>query len=349
MMKKALLIIFLSLLLFSLSSCKANTKFSKNYFAFGTEISIDIYGIKEKDADIYFKKTKGIIDTYNRLTDRYNDYSNTDGVYNINKNAGKETKIDPLLIELIEYSIDKENLVKLDDKTYFTIGIGKVSDLYHDLFENHNMESFTESELNINYDIDIETDTSKISINKVNNTILIPNNMSLDFGGVAKGYAVEIIKKYYEENNIKYVIDAGSSSISTNYGNPNRDNSVLKVGLKKPTLNNTDEVFGILDLDINYSISTSAFYQKYVLVDNKIYSSILSKYTYKPVETDIYSITIVNKDSSIGDILSTSLYMIGYDNAINYINSNEEIEGIIYKSDGTIFISEGLKNKFTIK
>ena len=350
MKTKLLIILFLLLLVASLSSCNNKlNKYSKNYFAFGTEIDVTIYAKTSKEADSYFSETSKIIKEFNKLTDRYTDYENTSGIYYINHNAGSVIEINQSLFDLIKYSIEQESILLNDDKPYFTIGIGMISDIYHDLFNNHNGESFNLSDLNLEYDDNITTDTSLIVLDSINSTIMIPSNMSLDLGGIAKGYTVEILKDYYNKNNIKYVIDAGNSSISTNYGNPNRRNNEFRIGLRKPTIDNNTDVFGVLNLELNKSISTSAFYQKYIIVDNNIWPSIIDPYTYRPVETDILSISIITSNSALGDILSTTLYMAGYDKAVNFIESNSDIEGIIYKDDNTIFVSTGLTTLFEQK
>ncbi len=347
---KKLLVLFIFLFLIVLSSCanKLNP-YTKTFFVFSTEVNITIYDKDKKHAEESLKYANEILSIYNKLCDRYTDYSNTLGVYYLNKNAGETIKIDPRLYDLLKYSVaNSQNILNSDNKPVFSIGIGKVSDIYHDLFENHNKETI--EHIDINTDINTTTDSSLIEFLD-DNYVKIPNGMSVDLGGVAKGYAINILKEYYNQNDIKYVMDAGNSSIVTNYGNPSRKNSVYKIGLRNPELNKNDSVFGILDLDLNVVASTTAYYQKYFIMDNTIYSSILDPYTYKPVDTDILSITVLSFNASIGDILSTSLYMIGYDEAIKYDIENDDISLIIYKNDGSIYVSETLlsNNKFQYK
>ncbi|MBR4236907.1 FAD:protein FMN transferase [bacterium] len=350
-MRKLMSFLLLIILVLTLSSCNTLKEYKKTYIYFSTEIEITIYSNDSEGANKALKYGSELFEKYNNLTDRYNDYSGVKGIYYINNHPNEEIEIDLDLFKLLEYSIENSKLIKDENNLpYFTIGIGKLSDIYHPLFlEYEGLEipaNMFDKETIKNMAFD--TDASKIILSDVNYTIRIPDSISLDLGGIAKGYAVEKLAEYYERENIKYIINAGASNIITNFGNPKRMNNEFIIGLKDPNtgIDEPIKIYGTLSVPKNKAVITSGDYQKYFIYDNKRYSHILSPSTNLPADTDIRSITLITDSNAYGDILSTTLFMMGSEKAIEYIENNSNVEGIIYLSSDEFYVSDGLKTSF---
>ena len=360
MKKKMILLLFLIISVFTLSSCSKQEKYHKDFIYFDTTIEITIYSENSDEATSAFSYAKETLYLYDNLCNRYEEENdNAVGVYTINKEAGKEVKISKELFDLIKFSIDNSDLV-LDSSSSspFTIGIGKVSDIWHELFSNYNQASSCESPevgaLPNDYTINktYNTDTSLIILNEDELTIKIPSDMSLDLGGVAKGYTSEIISSYFNQNGINYVINAGSSNIKTNIGNPSRKNNAYIVGLINPNYgycsNDDNLLYAKLNVPLNKAVVTSGDYQRFFIVNGKRYFHILDAKTNMPVETDLRSITIITSDGGIGDILSTSLFMIGLDKAYEYVSNKDDLEAIFFTVNNEIYMTDGIKDLVTI-
>ena len=350
-MRKLISFLLLILLLVTLSSCTTLKEYKKLSIYFSTEMEITIYSNNNIDAENALKYGFDLFEKYNNLTDRYNDYSGVKGIYYINHHPNEEIEIDLDLFKLLEYSIEKSKLIVDDlNNPYFTIGIGKLSDIYHPMFIDYEGLEIPDGVFDKDTikNMSFDTDVSKIILSDVNYTVMIPNTLSLDLGGIAKGYAVEKLAEYYDEHDIKYIINAGASNIITNYGNPKRVNNEFIIGLKDPNtkIDETAKIYGTLKVPKNKAIVTSGDYQKYFIYENKRYSHIISPSTHLPADTDIRSITLVVDSNSYGDILSTTLFIMGSEKAIEYISNTRNVEGIIYLNSGEIFVSDGLKSSF---
>ena len=335
------LVLFIGLLL--LSSCKANNAQTRDYTYFDTMIRITIYSnVDQKET---FNKTNEILKDYHIITNRYEDETdNLKGIYSLNKNK-TNVKVDKRLIELLKDSIKNYGV-----SDYFNILIGSVSDLWHPYFESYNEADETNNDkitsLPDTSSLIVEKDTSKIIIDEESETISITNDMSIDLGGIVKGYVSKVLIDYYDSLNLKYVIDMGQSNIYTNYGNPKRKDNSYYVGLINPS--DKKNVYSIINLKPGYSIVTSGDYQRYFTYNNRIYSHILDINTKESAVTDIRSISIILKDPMIGDIYSTSLFMMGSVKAIEFVNSHDDLECIIYKNNGEIIKSSNM-NQYIIK
>ena len=337
-MRKVLntLILFLGLLL--LSSCKARKAQTHDYTYFDTMIRISIYSNTNQDE--VFNKTNEILKEYHIITNRYEEETNNlKGIYSLNKNK-TNVKVDKRLIELI-----KESIKDYGVSDYFNILVGKVSDLWHPYFSDYNEADETNTNkittLPDTSTLIVEKDTSKIIIDEVNETISLTQNMSIDLGGIVKGYVSKVLIDYYDSLNLKYTIDMGQSNIYTNIGNPNRKNNDYYVGLINPSNKNT--IYSRLNLKQGYSIVTSGDYQRYFTYNDRIYSHILDINTKESVVTDIRSISIILKDPMVGDIYSTSLFMMGSTKAIEFVNNHDDLECIIYKNNGDIVKSSNME------
>ena len=61
------------------------------------------------------------------------------------------------------------------------------------------------------------------------------------------------------------------------------------------------------------------------------------------------SVTIVAKDGKLCDALSTSLFVMGTDGAIEYWREHPTFEMILITQDHQVLVTEGLEGQFTLE
>ena len=77
------------------------------------------------------------------------------------------------------------------------------------------------------------------------------------------------------------------------------------------------------------------------------YIHIINPRTGYPADGDLLSVTIVSKDGTLADGMSTALYIMGYEKACQFWRQHrEEFNVILVTDDGKIHISENLKENF---
>lgn len=66
-----------------------------------------------------------------------------------------------------------------------------------------------------------------------------------------------------------------------------------------------------------------------------------------PVNNGLLSVTIVCEDGTMADCLSTAMFVLGPQAALNYWRTYGGFEMVLVKSDGHVILTNGLYGKFT--
>ena len=115
-----------------------------------------------------------------------------------------------------------------------------------------------------------------------------------------------------------------------------------RVGIKNPF--SPDEVACYIDCT-DKIISVSGDYERYFIKDNKLYHHIFDPSTGYPVDNDIKSVVVIAKDGLVSDALSTALFVMGKEKAVNFYNSGVyDFETVIFTYDNKVYVSDGIKN-----
>ena len=183
-------------------------------------------------------------------------------------------------------------------------------------------------------------DYKNINIDYENKTVSLPKKgMALDFGAIAKGYAVEKIAEYLQKFNFSYVIINMGGNVKV-VGEAKQNIEPLKIQVKAPF---KDGNIGYYYPKDSTGGVTSGIYERYINYKGVKYHHILNPKTGYPSDEDIVSVTIVGTDSSVSDALSTSVFMLGVERGLKLINSLEDYEAIIITKDEKIYISNNLE------
>lgn len=164
----------------------------------------------------------------------------------------------------------------------------------------------------INYNLNVNTIPSDINIKDTLDVCSLDNfvidvatnsitklvaSAKLDFGGFAKGYAVDAA----------YEILAHKDDLMVNIGGTIRTNSSKKIGITNPR---DDGIFGAVNIN-NMAISTSGDYQRYYIIGSQRYHHILNLDGYPSKTDNIISVSIVGENAMLCDALSTSVMILG--------------------------------------
>lgn len=307
---------------------------------------IDNYNVKE--IFDYFENTLAY---YHKYFDKYNEYENINNIYTIN-HSNAEIKIDDILYDAIKYTLDNEKVITIDNVPMFNIALDPVLSIWHDARESDLCDYSIESGIaycpvprslidgsvfNTNPDdIVLDLDNKTISFSKP--------DMSIDLGGIAKGYVTKIISNYLNNKNITYILNAGNSNVIGGGFNPARVDGNFYIALKTPSTGyeESQDYFLTLSVPQNMAVVTSGNYQQFFkgLDDSLIYHHIINPITYYPGGYSM-SVTLLYPDSALADLLSTALYLMPLDEAMDFVNSYDNLEAVWYHYDGTYDYSDG--------
>jgi len=171
-------------------------------------------------------------------------------------------------------------------------------------------------------------------------SVTIPEGMTIGLGSVAKGAAGDIAAEELKRQGVESAILDLGGNIRTVGVKP--DGSEWKVGIRDPF---GDGIFGVL-LVGETNIVTSGGYERYFELDGKRYWHILDPETGRPAESGIVSATAVGAEGRYCDALSTSMFVMGKDKAIEFWRSRRDFDLILVTDSREVLISEPLKESF---
>ncbi|HBD85801.1 MAG TPA: FAD:protein FMN transferase, partial [Clostridiales bacterium] len=111
--------------------------------------------------------------------------------------------------------------------------------------------------------------------------------------------------------------------------------------------NDTSQYAGVLSVG-ETAVITSGSYQRYFEKDGKTYPHILDPHTGYPADSGLKSVTIVCTSGVTADCLSTALFVLGKDAALDYWRTYGGFEMILITQDDQIVCTSGLKSIFTL-
>ena len=194
-------------------------------------------------------------------------------------------------------------------------------------------------------------------IDEINSTVYLKNKgMKLDFGSIAKRLAADKIMNYLKSDNYTYIsVNLGGNVITSGkanlYNELTTTADIVPVGIENPFTNkfNQNTVLKVVESDI--TVVASGVSKRYIEVwDDDLgfvrYHHILNPFTGYPYKNEIETITIVGKSSMLADGLSTGMFSLGLDNAINVLKENN-YRGIIITQDYKIYIVGNINYQLT--
>lgn len=186
------------------------------------------------------------------------------------------------------------------------------------------------------------TDYTTVVLDKKKKSVKIRPDMMIDLGAVGKGYAGDCAIQLLRANGIKSAILDLGGNVQTIGKKP--DGSLWSVGIKNPW--GEGSVAGLKISD--KAVITSGGYERFFEQDGKRYIHIFDGKTGYPVENEISSVTIVCKSGLLGDSLSTTLFVMGVEKAIDFWQNRRDFDMLILTNDQTLFYTKTLETSLSI-
>ena len=182
--------------------------------------------------------------------------------------------------------------------------------------------------------LSLDTDTNTLTVTS--------DKVQLNLGAIAKGYAADRIENLILSINpeIVGILDFGGNIITIG---SKVDGSNWNVGITDPL--DSSNVYGGLSVS-DLSIVTSGNYERFFEVDGVKYPHIIDPETGYPVENGLASVTVESDDSALADALTTALFVMGYDKAVEFWRSGTyDFEMALIDENGKLYLTEGLKDQ----
>ncbi|MET1253656.1 FAD:protein FMN transferase [Aliikangiella maris] len=297
--------------------------FEKAFAVMGTQAKVEFEWHDEKQAEQLIQQ---VIAEMHRIDQLMSPYKPASELSLINRQAAvKATVISPELFRLIEKSLYFSQLTR----GAFDISFSSVGYLYD--FREHKKPTIKQIEQlkgAINFH-NIQLDKQKHSI------FFSDKRVKIDLGGIAKGYAVDQCMAILMRAGVKnaYINAGGDSRIIGK-----KHDRLWYIGIQHPR--DDKKLLANLPLEA-VAVSTSGDYERYFETEGVRYHHIINPKTGDSVRA-IRSTTILAKDSTTADALSTSIFVLGVSEGMKLINSMPDVSAIMVDKNGKLFVSEDL-------
>jgi len=181
-----------------------------------------------------------------------------------------------------------------------------------------------------------------IVIDEKDTTVFLKKKgMSLDLGGIAKGYAIDRGSAVLKQLGIKdFILNAGGDI----YVSGRKDKADLwEIGIKHPR--NTNELIAMFQLK-DYAVATSGDYERFKIINGARYHHILDPATGYPGRLSESS-TILAPTAEEADAAATYVFLLGWEKALSDKKINYPL--LIVSSDGSIHYNQVFKKDYNLE
>ncbi|NLB69573.1 MAG: FAD:protein FMN transferase [Lentisphaerae bacterium] len=299
-----------------------------NWPAMGTYASLTI---SMENSDTAFLIAKKAVDEVN---DELSVFVPESSISLLNKSAGGGSYI-RLGKDAVEVLLSPAHYYKMSDGA-FNPAVGPLVEAWG-FFRGGSAGKFPPAE-----GVIVETlplcDFGKVELLDDGSARLAKSGMCLDFGAIAKGYAVDVVHERLKE--------AGFSNFLINIGGNMRSDGVRhgggmwRVAVRDPLREIDDNPLGILLLNDEIAVATSGDYEQYFEHDGKRFSHIIDPRTGYPAE-GVSQVTVVARTAMDADALSTACFVLGTDESFKLLENNSD--------SGALFVSVDINSVTEIK
>jgi thiamine biosynthesis lipoprotein len=293
----------------------------------GSRFDITVVARDSLEANIHIDTAVAEITRIENLISSWDPNSQTS---EINRNAGiKAVKVNSELFQLIERALKISKLTQgAFDISYASMD--KVWFFDGSMTEMPSEDAIKNSVSKVGY--------QNIILDETNQTVFLKlKEMKIGFGAIGKGYAADKAKQLLIDKGVESGIINASGDLNT-WGTQPNGNDWL-VAIVNPL--NKEKVFSWMPVN-NSAVVTSGNYEKYVKFNNVLYTHIIDPRTGYPA-TGILSVTIFTKTAELADALATSIFVMGVDTGLDFINQLKGVECIIIDENNKIITSEHIQ------
>lgn len=297
----------------------------------GSRFDISVFAEHQDAGDQYINLAINEISRIEKLISSWDANSQTSEII---RNAGiKPVVVDNELFQLIKRAI---KISELTDGA-FDISYASMDKIWKfdgSMTEMPSAEAIKNSVAKVGY--------KNIVLNETEHSVFLKlQGMKIGFGAIGKGYAAYKAKALLQEKGVKAGIINASGDLNTWGTQP--DGKDWLVAIVNPL--NKEKVFSWLPVK-NSAVVTSGNYEKYVKFNDVLYTHIIDPRTGYP-STGILSATIFTANAELADALATSVFVMGVEVGLDFINQLKGVECIIIDKDNKMRTSKNINLKQT--
>jgi thiamine biosynthesis lipoprotein len=307
-------------------------EYSYSKVLMGTVVELTLTGDGELSEPHFARAARSAFTEIERLESIFSSYKPKSDVSRISDSAGKgPVKVSPEVVEVVRVAL---KISKLSEGA-FDPTVGSLIEVWS--FSGEVKEIPTKARVE---ELKKLVDYTRIFIE--NDSVGIRGaRTKMNLGGIAKGYIVgKAVDKLREFGVKRVIVKAGGDMFVFS----EETTKPFEIGISHPR--EKGRLLGKLKLQ-GGAIATSGDYERFFIKDNVRYHHILDPRTGFPALRSI-SATVTSVDPTLADALSTALFVMGAVEGLKMIEALDNVEGVVVRADGKLFMSSGLKGQTTL-
>ena len=323
----------------------AYSRFSRRaYDIFDTEITLMGYTQSQEEFERITDQVLAQLKEYNNILDAYNDYDGLHNLKYVNDHAAQApVEVPDLFFDLLVWCRDEWEKGWRNTN----IAMGAVLSIWH-AYRTAGINDPQNAQLppmEALQAASAHTDFEQVLLDAEKKTVYFADpELKLDLGAVAKGYAADLALPVLMKEMPSFLLSLGGNVYAGNAPLDGRQH--WNVGVQDPRADGLQVAIGgtdILDvLEVNdLTVVTSGDYWRYYVVDGQRYHHIIDPETLMPSQKMI-SVSVVCESSLLADYLSTTLFILSYEEGRALVDSLPGVEVMWVEPDGTIRATDGM-------
>jgi thiamine biosynthesis lipoprotein len=187
-------------------------------------------------------------------------------------------------------------------------------------------------------------DYKQIKVDREKKTVFLAKpGMSINLGGIAKGYAVDRAVDILRKAGFRdAIVQAGGDLMCAG----SKDGKPWVSGIRDPR-GARDDVFAVMQL-VDHAFSTAGDYERFFILDGKRYHHIIDPKTGFPA-TRSRSVTIYAPNAFLADAIDDAVFILGWKKGLELVESLPDVGAVVVDDHGQVHISKRVQERVLVR
>jgi len=170
--------------------------------------------------------------------------------------------------------------------------------------------------------------------------LLKKEGMTIDLGGIAKGYAVDKAFELLRDLGYKNLIVNAGGDLRVGGSKPE---GPWSIGIQHPR--DSEKIMARISVS-DKAVATSGDYEKFFIHQGKRYHHILNPKNGFPAEK-CQGVTVLHNEGATADALATAIFVLGPEKGYSVCQKQEGVDCLIVDKEGKFTFSPSLKDRIS--
>jgi len=183
-----------------------------------------------------------------------------------------------------------------------------------------------------------------VTIDEKLKMVKIPEGVSLDFGGIGKGYILDKLLAYIEPVTQDYWLSLGGDLVVSG---KNDNGKIWPIGVQNPQ--SLDQDIASLNLpSTRWAVATSGITKRRGIKAGVSWHHLIDPRTNKPAMNDVLAVTAVTKSALLADAFAKTILFKGSKDGIAWADRQKDLEALIITDTREFVFTKGMQRYLKI-